>query len=111
VVRNRITAAFLATVTLGLGGVDRAVSAAPAIHTVIVEATRFEPDILTVRRGDVVRWINKDPFPHTVTALGSGFDSKIIAPNKSWRYTPRKKGVFAYFCTLHPTMKATLRVQ
>ena len=88
-----------------------AASEAPrgASHTVVIEAVRFQPDLLTIRAGDSVVWLNRDPFPHTATA--SGFDSKNIAAGESWRYTPKARGEFPYVCTLHPTMKATLRVE
>ncbi|KAI3601692.1 hypothetical protein D8I24_3477 [Cupriavidus necator H850] len=82
----------------------------PATHTVLMDGTAYVPRTLAVRRGDVVVWVNKDPFPHTVTASGGGFDSKAIAPGKSWTYTARKTGVFPYTCTLHPTMTGTLSV-
>jgi plastocyanin len=58
-----------------------------------------------------VTWINKDPFPHTVTSKEGRFDSREIAAGKSWSFTPRKAGAFAYVCTLHPTMKGVLRVE
>jgi plastocyanin len=58
-----------------------------------------------------VTWVNKDPFPHTVTSAAGGFDSHEIAPGKSWKYTATKKGEFAYICIFHPTMKATLKVE
>ena len=80
-------------------------------QTVAIAAVQFAPDTLTVRVGDTVRWVNKDPFPHTVTSKEGGFDSHEIAPGKSWRYQARKAGVFPYGCALHPTMKATLRVE
>ena len=80
------------------------------IHTVVIEGTNYAPATLTVKRGDTVVWINKDPFPHTVTAKGV-FDSHDIAAGRSWKYTARKAGEFAYICTLHPTMKATLKVE
>ncbi|WP_420819659.1 cupredoxin domain-containing protein [Pandoraea terrae] len=85
--------------------------ARPVMHTVVIEGTRFEPETLGIRSGDIVVWVNKDPFPHTVTAQAGEFDSKNIAPGKSWKYVARKRGVFPYICTLHPTMKATLRVE
>jgi plastocyanin len=88
-----------------------AVAAAPrAAHTVIIEAVKYEPAEVTVKRGEAVLWVNKDPFPHTVTAKGA-FDSHDIAAGKSWRYTPRKPGRYDYVCTLHPTMKGTLVVE
>jgi plastocyanin len=80
------------------------------IHTVVIEGVRYEPEALTVQRGDTVVWINKDPYPHTVTAKGA-FDSHDIAAGKSWRYVARKPGEYAYLCTLHPNMRATLTVK
>lgn len=108
---NRIAHALFAMVTLASAGRSLPADVRSATHTVIIEGTRFEPETLSVRRGDSVVWTNKDPFPHTATALNGGFDSKNIAPNKSWRYKTKKSGVFPYFCTLHPMMKATLRVR
>ena len=83
----------------------------PATHAVAIEAMQFSPDSLAVSVGDTVVWVNKDPFPHTVTAKDGGFDSHEIAPGKSWRYQMRKAGVFPYVCTLHTTMKGTLQAR
>lgn len=84
--------------------------AKPAIHTVVIEGVKYEPETLTVRRGEMVVWVNKDPFPHTVTAAGV-FDSHSIAVGGSWKYVARKPGTYAYACTLHPNMKGTLKVE
>jgi plastocyanin len=81
-----------------------------ATHTVVMDGVAYQPDALTVKRGDTVVWVNKDPFPHTVTAKGS-FDSHDIAAGKSWKYTASKAGEYAYICTLHPNMKGTLKVE
>ena len=83
----------------------------PATYTVAIEDTSFQPAMLTVKAGDSVVWVNKDPFPHTATSEAGRFDSGIITPDKSWTYTPKTKGDFAYTCTLHLTMKAMLRVE
>jgi len=83
----------------------------PATHRVVIDGLKYEPEMLTVRRGDTIVWTNKDPFPHTVTSTAGGFDSREIAPGKSWKYTAAKKGEFAYICLLHPTMKALLKVE
>jgi plastocyanin len=79
-------------------------------HTVAMEGTGFVPQTITVKQGDRVVWVNRDPFPHTATAKGA-FDSKSIAAGKSWSYVARKPGEFAYICTFHPGMKGTLIVQ
>lgn len=83
----------------------------PKTHTVTIEGMRFQPETLTVERGDTIVWINKDLVPHTATSTAGNFDSKLIEADKSWKYTARKKGDFAYICTFHPTMKAMLQVE
>jgi plastocyanin len=83
----------------------------PKTHTVTIEGMRFQPEMLTVERGDTIVWVNKDIVPHTATSTRGGFDSKDIQVDKSWKYTIRKMGDFAYICTFHPAMKAMLRVE
>jgi len=85
--------------------------AAAETHTVLMEGVAFVPQTLTVKRGDVVVWVNKDLFPHTATGEKREFDSGNIAPDQSWKYTATKAGTFPYACTLHPTMKGTLIVK
>lgn len=81
-----------------------------ASHTVAIEGVAYQPPVLVVRRGDTVVWVNKDPFPHTVTAPGA-FDSHDIAAGATWKHVARTPGIFPYICTLHPNMKGTLTVQ
>lgn len=85
---------------------------APKTHTVTIDASRFEPATLDVAPGDTVIWRNVDLFPHTATSRLGVFNSKEIAPGKTWKYVIPKKGrLFEYFCELHPTMKGSLRVK
>jgi plastocyanin len=90
-------------------GAGPAAAPPPAAHTVVMEAVAFQPDVLRVRVGETVTWVNRDPFPHTATS--PAFDSGPIPAGGAWTYTPRAAGVFPYVCTLHPTMKGTLRVE
>ena len=83
----------------------------PTTHTVTMENMRFQPESVTVASGDTIVWVNKDLVPHTATSKAGGFDSQIIQAGKSWRFTVRKKGDFAYVCTFHPTMTAVLRIE
>jgi len=76
----------------------------PVTHTVTIDGTQFQSGDLTVKPGDTIVWVNKDPFPHTVTSKSGRFDSQTIASGKSWKYTAAKKGEFAYVCSFHPTM-------
>jgi plastocyanin len=95
--------------TAGIAGPE---AAAPKTHIVNIEGLKFQPQVLTVAVGDVVVWVNKDLVAHTATSSKAGvFDSKMIAPDKTWTLTVRTKGEFGYSCTYHPTMKGTLRVE
>ena len=80
-------------------------------HTIVIDGTAFVPSNLAVKRGDRVVWINKDPFPHTVTATDKSFDSGTIEAGKSWQLVLSRNGTLDYFCTLHPTMHGKLEVQ
>jgi plastocyanin len=98
-------------VALCIVGVAASGRAVPKTHTVTIEGMRFQPQTLTVSRGDTIVWVNKDVVPHTATSKAGGFDSKTIQVEGSWEYTAGTKGEFAYICAFHPVMKATLRVQ
>jgi plastocyanin len=80
-------------------------------HTVVIEGMRFSPQTLRVHRGDRITWINKDMFPHTVTATDGTFDSHPLAAGASWTYVARKAGEYDYVCTLHVDMKGKLQVR
>lgn len=104
-----LTAAVgLLVYTAGLAGSDRS---EPKTHTVIIEEMRFQPEHLTVTRGDTIRWVNKDVVPHTATSGAGRFDSQTIKTAESWTFTANTRGEFPYVCTFHPTMKAMLNVK
>jgi plastocyanin len=109
----RIALAAASTLGVLVSTTGPAATASPRTrtHTVVIDSLRFDPQVLTVKAGDTIMWVNRDPFPHTATAEGKQFDSHEIASGRSWKYTARKTGEFAYACVLHPTMKATLRVE
>ena len=111
--RTAAAAAGLCVVVLCAAGFRLEAEAAarkPVTHTITIDAARFSPADLTVAVGDSVVWVNKDILAHTATASPPGFDSKVIQPGKSWRYTVRRKGEFPYTCVFHP-MNAILRVK
>ena len=97
-----VAAAALLVVSTTAGGAET--------RTIVIEGMRFAPVTTTVKRGDTVVWVNRDFVPHTATA-GDAFDSSRIGAGESWRFVPRARGRYAYVCSLHPTMKATLVVE
>jgi plastocyanin len=72
----------------------------------------FEPQVLTVKAGTTVTWKNVDDIPHTVASSTRGvFKSKALDTDDSFSFTFREAGTFDYFCSLHPHMTATVKVE
>jgi plastocyanin len=81
----------------------------------------YDPNPMTVKKGDTVQVQNKDQTPHTVTsgkglddpAKGKLFDTSIIAPAASAKVSTAslKSGEYPFHCEVHPYMTGTLKVQ
>jgi plastocyanin len=80
-------------------------------YSIVVEGMAFKPQVLTVRRGDRVIWLNRDLFAHTATEASRLFDSKEIEPQAAWTWVAGTSGTFPYVCAFHPTMNGKLVVQ
>jgi len=89
---------------------DTAADVSHAVR-VVIDGTRFHPDDLTVSVGEPVVWLNADPFPHNIESSTGRFHSGDLAPDATWQWRPARPGTYEYVCTLHPGMKATLRVK
>ena len=71
----------------------------------------FGPATLTVKTGTTVTWKNNDDIAHTVTSDdGTTFDSGTLAAGASFSFTANTGGTYAYHCTIHSGMTATLIV-
>ena len=76
----------------------------------------YVPSITTINHGETVTWANKDVAFHSVT---SGlydsptdlFDSGHLDPEEKFSVTFEEKGVYNYFCTLHPWMAGQVLVE
>ncbi len=77
---------------------------------------RFNPDMLTIKQGTTVRWVNEDSVVHTVVSgvrdNKSGlFDSGNMSSGATFSYTFNEKGTFDYFCEPHSGMDGTIVVE
>lgn len=73
---------------------------------------------LFLKKGEPVRLVIRNDEPgrvlHCFTITGLGVKtSSDLAPRQSetLTFTPKKKGVYAYACLLHPSMTGTLVVE
>jgi len=75
----------------------------------------YNPNLIEIKVGDTVTWINNDSSPHTVTTSSSSsndsnFDSGVLRNGEAFSFTFDKEGQYSYFCTLHPSMVGTVVV-
>ena len=83
---------------------------ASAPNQIRIQDFSFTPPTLNVSVGTQVSWTNGGPSNHTVTANDGSFDSGTIQRNATFNFTFSKAGTFAYHCSIHPTMTATVTV-
>ena len=83
----------------------------PATAAVQIKDFAFAPQVLTVKPGTTVTWINGDEDPHTVTATDKSFHSAALDMRDKFSVTFTKAGQYGYFCALHPHMTAKIIVR
>lgn len=71
----------------------------------------FDPDTVAVSAGTTVEWDNDDGARHTITATDKTFDSGDLKPGQKWSHVFSTPGTYAYSCTQHPEMTATIVVK
>jgi plastocyanin len=79
-------------------------------HVLEIRNSQFTPAEITVNVGDTIKWINHDIVPHTATADDKSWDSKLIGSGEEWELIVERNMFTTYFCTFHPGMKATIRI-
>ena len=106
--RGRMAAAAgMLTAAILIAGA--APSAAPV--AVDIKDFKFSPPALTVPVGTTVTWINHDEETHTVTSAANGFTSSGLSHDETFVRKFDRPGAYAYFCALHPHMRATVLVK
>lgn len=87
--------------------------AAADTQHVAIENYAYSPATLTVSVGDTVTWTNHDQASHNVvtTSAPAAFQSPMLATGESWSFTFTVPGTYAYYCSVHPDMRAQVVVQ
>ena len=96
------------------GGASQAAEKARADESAIgIGNFTFQPSMLTVPAGTVLKWVNDDDEPHTVigTDPGSPVKSLPLDTGEAYSITLTKRGTYHYFCSLHPHMTGTVIVE
>jgi plastocyanin len=93
----------------------------PAATVRMTAANKFDPEQVTIKAGEAVRWVNEAAGPsHTVTtdpsmvqneddvAIPNGaeaFSSGVIKPGKFYQHTFEVPGIYRYACAPHEGSK------
>ena len=77
----------------------------------------YSPSVLTISKGDTVKFINTDSAAHTITSgTGDGgpdgvFDSSLIMAMGDYYFKLNNSGEYPYFCMVHPWMQGLILVK
>lgn len=86
--------------------------AGPKTHVVRIESMKFAPNVISVRPGDTVEFLNTDLVPHTVTERSTrAFDSGMINAKATWKLVVGEEGTLRYRCIYHPDMTGKIVVE
>lgn len=85
------------------------------VTQVTMQNSAYQPANIRVRVGTTVTWTNQDDVPHTVTFRNgmpgsSMMGSSMMTHGQSFSLTFRMPGTYTYYCTVHPSMVATVTV-
>ena len=81
------------------------VALALAANQVGIDNFSFTPQVLTVKRGTEVTWINRDDVPHVIVDTQLKFGpSKVLDTDQRYAHTFSQPGTYSYYCSIHPKM-------
>lgn len=79
---------------------------------VSVEKMQFIPQVIKIKRGDTVKWVNNGKRgDHNISFEKENFiESERFFPGESWQRTFEKPGSYPYTCGIHPEMTGVVEV-
>lgn len=78
---------------------------------VLIENFFFGPNDISISVGDAVTWTNDQAsVGHTTTSDDGIWDSSLLNAGDSFEHTFDVAGTFTYFCSIHPSMTASITV-
>ncbi len=107
-----VAAIVLASCSSGTTQEPASTTGAAAAAAISIEDFRFQPPDLTVPVGATVTWTNDEAgIAHTTTADDGTWNSGSLQPGDAFEMTFDQPGTYSYFCSIHPSMQATITVQ
>jgi plastocyanin len=78
---------------------------------ITIEDTQFKPDEVTIKKGQTVRWTNKDNRDHIIMAKDQSFKSENLRPGEKFEHKFTEPGTFDYICVYRPRMLGQIKVE
>jgi plastocyanin len=109
-----LAALALTSLVTACGGSDETNSSGPPVSTLTVKVkdSVYEPADVSISAGQTVTWYwEGGSLGHDVKSTSSSekYGSKVQTSG-TFSHTFNRPGRFAYFCSLHPQMRGTVRV-
>jgi plastocyanin len=80
-------------------------------NTVSIYEMSYDPAVITVQAGAIVRWVNRDSAIHSVVFSDAGINpSGVLSASQSWSWKFNTPGTYAYHCGVHPKATGTVIV-
>lgn len=76
----------------------------------LIQNYAYQPANMQVPVGTTVTWTNRDTVPHSVTFKNGMKDSGLLVQGQTFSYRFSTPGTYQYYCTVHPSMVATVIV-
>ena len=82
------------------------------IVEVAIEQMKFVPQVVKVKPGTTVKWVNREKRNnHSILFEREGLpESERFFPGESWQRTFSKPGTYPYVCGPHPEMTGVVEV-
>jgi plastocyanin len=102
---------FLTHFTLGQAEKEDAGDGAKK-NQIVIKDFHFNPQVLTVKSGEKITWINRDEEPHLVVSVEKQFKkSGPLDTDQEFTITAGAPGTYTYFCSIHPKMTGKIVVE
>lgn len=79
-------------------------------NTIEISNFSFVPELIMIKKGTAVTWINMDPSPHDIK-IGEQLISPKMGVGESFSYTFNELGEVNYICGIHPSMTGKIIIE
>jgi plastocyanin len=81
-------------------------------YIIEIKNSVFSLNNLTIKKGDVIKWTNKDGVTHTITSdKGKELGSSSLIKDENYTHKFQFDGIYNYHCEFHSNMKGQVVVE